>query len=101
VSYPPPPPSPDGSYRPPPNHRSATTALVLGILGVVCCPIFGPFAWGIGKKAVDEIDGSGGGIGGRGLAQAGYILGIVGTVFLLLSLLVVALGIAMVSSTGP
>ena len=61
MSYPPPRPTPYGSYGPPPNHRSATTALVLGILGVVCCPIFGPFAWSIGKKAVDEIDGSSGG----------------------------------------
>jgi uncharacterized membrane protein YjgN (DUF898 family) len=60
---------------------------VLGILGVVLCQIIAPFAWSMGKKTLNEIDASQGRIGGRGAAQAGYILGIVGTVLLALSLL--------------
>ena len=80
-------PPPPGGYGVPQDHPKATTALVLGILGVVCCSIAAPFAWSIGKKAVSEIDASGGRMGGRGKAQAGYILGIVGTVLLILSLL--------------
>jgi hypothetical protein len=89
---PPPPPGggygqPGGGYGPPQNHPKATTSLVLGILGVICCSFVAPFAWSIGKKTVNEIDASGGRYEGRGQAQAGYILGIVGTVLLVLGIL--------------
>jgi len=68
-----------------PDHPQATTALVLGIVGmVVCGGLLSPFAWWIGKKAVNEIDASQGRLGGRGAAQAGYILGIIGTCILAL-----------------
>lgn len=75
-----------GQYAP--DHPRATTVLVLGILSVVLCQVLGPFAWVMGKKTVEEIDASGGAIGGRGAANAGYVLGIVATVLLGLSLLV-------------
>jgi len=75
-----------------PDHPRATTALVLGILGIVLCGVIAPFAWSVGKKTVAEIDASNGTIGGRGAANAGYIMGIIGTILLGLSvLLVVAL----------
>jgi hypothetical protein len=70
-----------------PDHPKATTALVLGILGIVICGVIAPFAWRIGKKTLDEIDASNGQLGGRGSAQAGYVLGIVGTILLGLGLL--------------
>jgi uncharacterized membrane protein YjgN (DUF898 family) len=70
-----------------PDHPKATTALVLGILGLVVCGLVAPFAWRIGKRTLDEIDGSHGQLGGRGTAQAGYVLGIIGTALLLLGLL--------------
>lgn len=70
-----------------PDHPKATTALVLGILGMVVCGLLAPFAWRIGKRTLDEIDGSHGQLGGRGTAQAGYVLGIIGTVLLLLGVL--------------
>lgn len=111
VPPPPPPPGggygqPGGGYGPPQNHPRATTSLVLGILGVVCCSFAAPFAWAIGKKAVTEIDASGGRYGGRGQAQAGYILGIVGTVLLVLGLvffIVAAItgGISFEAGTSP
>ena len=70
---------------------------MLGILGIVICGIIAPFAWRIGKQTLVEIDGSNGQLGGRGSAQAGYVLGIIGTVLLGLGLLVavgvIALGI--------
>ena len=66
-----------------PEHPKATTALVLGILGVVLCQVIAPFAWSIGKKTMAEIDASNGMVGGRGSAQAGYVLGIVGTILLI------------------
>jgi hypothetical protein len=87
-----------------PDHPRATTSLVLGILGVVLCQVVAPFAWVIGKRTVNEIDASGGRIGGRGSAQAGYVLGIVGTVLLGLGLIylvvmMVILGGAFMTST--
>jgi len=83
-------------YAPPPqdpyahlrrDHPKATTAMVLGIVGVVLCGFAAPFAWSIGGKALKEIDASQGILGGRGQAQAGKILGIIGTVLLVLGVL--------------
>lgn len=80
---------------PPPSHPKATTAMVLGIIavagGLACyLPLFvAPFAWVTGARAVREIDASGGALGGRSEANTGKILGIVGSVFLALALLVV------------
>ncbi|WP_151084448.1 DUF4190 domain-containing protein [Nocardioides cynanchi] len=71
----------------PPNHPQSTTALVLGILGLVLCGAIAPFAWNIGSQAVREIDASGGAWGGRSEANAGRIMGIVGTVLLALGFL--------------
>lgn len=82
--YPPGPPGypVQGPVQYAPDHPRATTSLVLGILGIVPCQLLAPFAWWIGKKTLDEIDASAGRLGGRTAAQAGYIMGIVGTVLL-------------------
>ncbi|MGZ5416453.1 MAG: DUF4190 domain-containing protein [Nocardioides sp.] len=75
-----------------PDHPKATTALVLGIIallgGFTCyLPLFlGPWAWAFGRRAVREIDAQPGRYDGRGQALAGYILGVVATVLLLLGL---------------
>jgi hypothetical protein len=72
----------------PPDHPKSSTALILGILGIVLCGILAPFAWVIGKRTVNEIDASNGQLGGRGSAQAGYIMGIIGSIWLGLGLLI-------------
>lgn len=82
-----------------PAHPQATTALVLGILGLALCALAAPFAWAIGKKAVDEIDRYPASYSGRSVANAGRILGIVGTVIMGLAVVIfvgalVAVGIA-------
>ncbi|TSD63645.1 DUF4190 domain-containing protein [Aeromicrobium piscarium] len=79
----------NGDWRPPEKHPQSTLALVLGILGLVICSILGPFAWYIGGKAVSEIDASGGRYEGRSEANAGKILGIIGTVLLGLGVLMI------------
>ena len=92
----PPPPPPASPYAsapatpgPPTSSGNAVTALVLGILGLVMC---GPFtavpAIIVGRRALREIDDAQGRLGGRGMAQAGFVLGIVGTVLGALALLV-------------
>ena len=74
-----------------PDHPQATLAMILGILGIVACQVIAPFAWSIGKKTVAEIDASGGQLGGRSQAQAGYVCGIVGTVILGFAVVMVVL----------
>ena len=88
-----PPPSPGGG--PPAQVPGAVAALVLGILSIVLCPLCGPFAWSLGRKGELAADASGGALGGRGLATAGKILGMIGTFFLLLLIvfLVVAISV--------
>lgn len=105
---PPPPPGHGSGYPPrayePPKHPQSTTALVLGIVGIVACGVVAPFAWVIGGRAVREIDASPGTYGGRSEANAGRILGIVGSVLLALAvvgiLLLVVLGLAVGGSSS-
>jgi len=76
-----------------PKHPSAVTALVLGIVGVagvVLCglgTVVAPFAWYLGQKATSEIDQNPGAYSGRGESNAGKVLGIIGTVLLVLVVL--------------
>lgn len=79
-----------GQWQVAPKHPKATLVLVLGILGLVVCQVLGPFAWVMGNRAVAEIDANPGVYDGRGEAQAGRILGIIATIILILSILVVA-----------
>ncbi len=105
---PPPPQYPPGGYQQPyympPKHPQATTAMVLGILGLALCGIIAPFAWSTGSKAVKEIDANPAGYSGRGEANAGKIMGIVGTCFLAFGVLALvglfAIGIAVDTSTS-
>ena len=92
MSYNQPPPPPPGGYgapqpgygQEPKNSTMAIIALVMGILGVIPC-FWGCFVFSIaglvlgilGKK---EIATSGGTKKGAGMAQWGFILGIIGIV---------------------
>ncbi|MCW2780110.1 MAG: hypothetical protein JWR35_559 [Marmoricola sp.] len=87
----PPLPGPPGyGYRvPPPNSSRATTALVLGILGLVACPLVLSIpAIVLGHRATNEIDASQGQLGGRGLASTGFWLGVAGTALGAIGLLI-------------
>jgi hypothetical protein len=69
---------------------------VLGIISCVCCPIVGPVALFIGNASRRRVEASGGTLGGGGMATAGLILGIIGTVLLVLLglfILTTALGV--------
>jgi hypothetical protein len=108
--------TPPGYYPGPspyrrPDHPDATKALVLGIvalLGGFSCYLpllIGPWAWVVGRRAVNEIDAQPGRYEGRGQALAGYVMGVVATALLVLGVLaliavVLFLGVARTSSEG-
>ena len=84
---------------PAPNASGAVASLVLGILGLIFCPLCAPIAWGLGRGAEREIDASGGALGGRGLATAGKIIGIIGTTLLGLGILLVVVVFVIIGNT--
>jgi hypothetical protein len=99
--------APYGYGAAPANHPSATTALVLsliGLAGIAFCGgltlVLSPFAWRIGARAVREIDASQGRLGGREQANAGRIMGIIGTVLLALGILLALALVALLVASG-
>jgi uncharacterized protein DUF4190 len=102
-SQPPPPPPPGygggygggGGFGPPKSNSKAIWALVLGILGLLCCGILGVPAIILGKQAQNEIDRSGGAQTGRGMATAGFVLGILALIG------VVIVGILFATGNNP
>jgi hypothetical protein len=65
-------------------HRGVLV-LVFGILGLVCCVIFGIIAWVMGSSDLREIDAGRMDPAGRGLTQAGKICGIISVVLLIVT----------------
>jgi hypothetical protein len=98
---------PYGTFTPaPPNHPQATTAMVLGLVGVLgiffLCGltlVVSPFAWALGRNSLREIEASQGRLGGESSARAGMIMGIIGTALLGLGLLMI-IGFAVVLAIG-
>ncbi len=74
-------------------HPQATSAMILGIValagtfvcGVLC--VLGPFAWAKAARVRREIDAEPQRWSGRGEATAGYVMGIVTTVLMILAVL--------------
>ena len=104
-SEPPPPPpqygAPQPAYGgvPEKTNGKAIWALVLGILGLVCCGfVAGIPAIILGNMAKKEIDAGQG--KGRGMAQAGFILGIVAVALGILWVVLWAAGVVDVSGSA-
>jgi hypothetical protein len=76
-----------GPFEP---HRG-TMILVLGILGVLVCGFIGTFAWVFGKRDLDLMRRGLMDSRGETFTRAGYIMGIVGTIFGILQTLFIAL----------
>ena len=95
------------------THKSATAALVLGIVSIVsllltpfCCVtlpgvLCAPFAWGIGAKAKREMARQPGVYGNVSAAQTGMWMGIVMTIVGGLAILGVVALIVWVGVTDP
>jgi hypothetical protein len=92
------------------DHKGAQNAMVLGIISMVCLGLaffccvtipgvfLAPFAWVIGAKAKREIDASPGLYRNRGAAQAGVVMGIIGSTIGILMVLAIAAFAALVGS---
>jgi hypothetical protein len=80
----------------------AVGSLVLGILGLVTglALILSPIALAMGIRAKQRIAASGGTMEGYGIAQAGFVLGVIGTVIAGLFVLFLGFCLVAVSSSG-
>ena len=88
--------TPDGQWvqAGPGSSGKATAALVLGILGLVFCPLIcSVLALVFGYQGRREIDASGGQMSGRGSATAGIVLGWIGVVICALFLILIVIGL--------
>lgn len=85
-----------------PEASQSTTILVLGILGLIICQVLSPFAWVMGNKEIEAIMAGRRPPENRSTANAGRILGIIGTVLLGIGLVVggVILVIALVATVA-
>ena len=102
--------APDGSWVQTGGSQSSgksTAALVMGILGLVLCPLIcSVLALVFGYQARRDIDASGGRLGGRGNATAGIVLGWIGIAIMVVLLVLIVIGVlagggtAEVSSPG-
>jgi hypothetical protein len=97
--------APDGSWHQLPGAQQtsgkSTAALVLGILGLVFCPLIcSVLALVFGYQARREIDGSNGALTGRGNATAGIVLGWIGVVIVCAFIGLVILGLAVGDDTS-
>lgn len=111
---PPGPPGPPGYGPPPPGYQQpagayggggqqnpkALWSMILGILGLVCCGLFTAIPAIIlgymGKKEIDLDPGQ----TGRGMAQAGFIMGIIGTVLSVVGFIIYVTVFASMFSSG-
>jgi hypothetical protein len=94
VSYSEPPPPPAyGAPQPGAaagNNSKALWSMILGILSLLCCSPLGIVAIILGRGAQAEIARTG--QGGEGMAKAGFILGIIALVLLVLQIILFATG---------
>jgi hypothetical protein len=75
--------------------------MILGILSLVCFGLLaGIPAIILGHMAKNEIDASGGMQEGRGMAQAGFIMGIISTVLSVLGAIIWIVALGAMMSTG-
>ena len=79
----------------PPASSKATTSLVLGIVSIVMCGLFlGVPAMIVSRQAKQEIAASQGRLGGEGMATAGFVTGLIGTIWSVLGVILVVVLIA-------
>jgi hypothetical protein len=83
------------------NHPRATTAMVLGILGLVLCGVLGIPAVVIGNGVLRDIRASPGQYAGEGSARAGVIMGWIAIGLLVLGVVAIIALVMLGSTTEP
>lgn len=72
-------------------HPQSMMILIFGILSLVGFSILGPFAWYMGNNALKEIDANPAAYSDRNNVNIGKILGIIGSIMLILVVIGVVL----------
>jgi len=81
-------------------HRG-TIVLVFGILGLIVCAPLSIAAWVMGSGDLKEIDAGKMDPAGRGTTEAGKICGMIGTILMILSIIIVMfIGILFLALVG-
>lgn len=73
------------------GHPDTSTIFVLGLLGLTGSVIFGACAWYFGNRLLAKYDAEPGRWGRRGWAEAGRIMGIIGTAISVFVIVTVAI----------
>ncbi|HVN11846.1 MAG TPA: DUF4190 domain-containing protein [Kineosporiaceae bacterium] len=79
-----------------PEASQTVLAFVLGVIGLVVIQLVAPFAWVISNRELRGIDAGRRDPSNRGLAVAGKVMGIIGTVLLAIGVVVLVLAIILV-----
>lgn len=90
AAAPPPPPR----LAPAADRSAANTALALSIGGLLCCGVLGPVGMVLGRNERDRIDGGAGDPSARGVAQAAYVIGVIGSAILFVVVLIIVFAVA-------
>lgn len=80
-------------------HRG-TTILVLGILGLVVCPICGIIAWIMGNGDMKKIEAGQMDPGGLGQTKAGKICGMIATILAIVATVIYGIVIVLAIVAG-
>ncbi|MBC8868000.1 MAG: DUF4190 domain-containing protein [Planctomycetes bacterium] len=80
-------------------HRGVLI-LVFGILGLTVCGIFGPVAWIMGNADMKEIRAGRMDPSGEQMTNIGRILGMVGSILILVSMCFAVLWVLLIAGTG-
>lgn len=84
-------------------HRGGML-LAFGILGILCCIVFGILAWVMGSNDLKEMAAGRMDPSGEGMTKAGKILGIIGCILAVLGILawlaMMIFGVAMAGLSG-
>lgn len=76
-------------------HRGSTI-LVLGILSLIMCAPLGIPAWFMGSHDLSEMKAGRMDREGESLTQAGYVMGIIGSILMIFGILMICLWLAVV-----
>ncbi|MEP4650948.1 MAG: DUF4190 domain-containing protein [Ilumatobacter sp.] len=79
------------------SNGKATASMIVGIVGLAMLPCYGvptlfmaPIAFFLGRSSQKEIDAAPGAWSNRGMAKAGWILGLIGIILVVLFAIAVA-----------